>query len=59
MFELIRNGKVEAALEFAQEELALRGEENVIISLISQLHKPDVIIRVIFEFEYLCYVDVN
>ncbi|XP_042037615.1 protein GID8 homolog isoform X1 [Salvia splendens] len=28
MIELIRNGKVEAALEFAQEELAPRGEEN-------------------------------
>ncbi|XP_034892064.1 protein GID8 homolog isoform X3 [Populus alba] len=26
--ELIRNGKVEEALEFAQEELAPRGEEN-------------------------------
>eukprot|EP00249_Psilotum_nudum_P021301 c28059_g1_i2 orf=436-1125(-) len=28
LIELIRNGKVEAALEFAQEELAPRGEEN-------------------------------
>lgn len=38
MIELIRNGKVEAALEFAQEELAPRGEENVIIQLTRQLH---------------------
>ena len=29
MIELIRKGKVEEALEFAQEELAPRGEENV------------------------------
>ena len=29
MIELIRNGKLEEALEFAQEELAPRGEENV------------------------------
>ena len=29
LIELIRNGKVEEALEFAQEELAPRGEENV------------------------------
>eukprot|EP00249_Psilotum_nudum_P021300 c28059_g1_i1 orf=477-1160(-) len=28
LIELIRNGKVDAALEFAQEELAPRGEEN-------------------------------
>ncbi|GFZ06243.1 LisH and RanBPM domains containing protein [Actinidia rufa] len=28
LIELIRNGKVEKALEFAQEELAPRGEEN-------------------------------
>lgn len=28
LIELIRNGKVEEALEFAQEELAPRGEEN-------------------------------
>ncbi|KAL1099608.1 hypothetical protein V6Z11_D05G174100 [Gossypium hirsutum] len=28
LIELIRNGKVEAALEFAQEELAPRAEEN-------------------------------
>lgn len=32
LIELIRNGKVEEALEFAQEELAPRGEENVIFS---------------------------
>lgn len=38
MIELIRNGKVEAALEFAQEELAPRGEENVITRLIHRLH---------------------
>ncbi|KAF6163188.1 hypothetical protein GIB67_025052 [Kingdonia uniflora] len=30
LIELIRNGKVEEALEFAQEELAPRGEENQI-----------------------------
>ncbi|XP_059623134.1 protein GID8 homolog isoform X2 [Cornus florida] len=30
LIELIRNGKVEEALEFAQEELAPRGEENLI-----------------------------
>lgn len=30
LIELIRNGKVEEALEFAQEELAPRGEENVL-----------------------------
>ena len=29
LIELIRAGKVEEALEFAQEELAPRGEENV------------------------------
>lgn len=29
LIELIRDGKVEEALEFAQEELAPRGEENV------------------------------
>lgn len=29
LIELIRNGEVEEALEFAQEELAARGEENV------------------------------
>ena len=29
LIELIRNGKIEEALEFAQEELAPRGEENV------------------------------
>lgn len=29
LIELIRKGKVEEALEFAQEELAPRGEENV------------------------------
>lgn len=29
LIELIRNGKVEEALEFAQEELAPRGEENI------------------------------
>ncbi|KAL2473620.1 LisH and RanBPM domains containing protein [Forsythia ovata] len=28
LIELIRNGKVDEALEFAQEELAPRGEEN-------------------------------
>jgi hypothetical protein len=28
LIELIRNGKLEEALEFAQEELAPRGEEN-------------------------------
>lgn len=29
LIELIRAGKIEEALEFAQEELAPRGEENV------------------------------
>lgn len=33
LIELIRNGKVEEALEFAQEELAPRGEENVFMTL--------------------------
>lgn len=33
LIELIRNGKIEEALEFAQEELAPRGEENVIFRL--------------------------
>lgn len=33
LIELIRNGKIEEALEFAQEELAPRGEENVIINI--------------------------
>lgn len=33
LIELIRNGKVEEALEFAQEELAPRGEENVTFDL--------------------------
>lgn len=38
LIELIRNGKVEEALEFAQEELAPRGEENVLcVALCSQL----------------------
>ncbi|KAF6167608.1 hypothetical protein GIB67_031191 [Kingdonia uniflora] len=35
LIELIRNGKVEEALEFAQEELAPRGEENVYLILLS------------------------
>ncbi|CAN6453460.1 unnamed protein product [Victoria cruziana] len=35
LIELIRNGKVEEALEFAQEELAPRGEENVIFHVTS------------------------
>ena len=34
LIELIRQGKTEEALEFAQEELAPRGEENVSILLI-------------------------
>lgn len=34
LIELIRNGKVEEALEFAQEELAPRGEENVMFGLV-------------------------
>lgn len=34
LIELIRNGKVEEALEFAQEELAPRGEENVSYNLL-------------------------
>lgn len=34
LIELIRNGKVEEALEFAQEELAPRGEENVTSDLL-------------------------
>lgn len=33
LIELIRDGKVEEALEFAQEELAPRGEENVSLNL--------------------------
>lgn len=37
LIELIRNGKVEEALEFAQEELAPRGEENVIFILLIML----------------------
>ena len=36
LIELIRNGKVDEALEFAQEELAPRGEENVILSFLLQ-----------------------
>jgi hypothetical protein len=32
LIELIRVGKINEALEFAQEELAPRGEENVIYS---------------------------
>lgn len=36
LIELIRNGKVDEALEFAQEELAPRGEENVILSFLWQ-----------------------
>lgn len=35
LIELIRNGKVEEALEFAQEELAPRGEENVSYNLLN------------------------
>lgn len=34
LIELIRNGKVDEALEFAQEELAPRGEENVILNFL-------------------------
>ncbi|KAK4340575.1 hypothetical protein RND71_039076 [Anisodus tanguticus] len=37
LIELIRNGKVEEALEFAQEELAPRGEENQ--SFLEELEK--------------------
>lgn len=37
LIELIRNGKVEEALEFAQEELAPRGEENVNVTHLSNL----------------------
>jgi len=33
LIELIRAGKISEALEFAQEELAPRGEENVFISI--------------------------
>lgn len=33
LIELIRNSKIEEALEFAQEELAPRGEENVMFRL--------------------------
>jgi hypothetical protein len=33
LIELIRAGKINEALEFAQEELAPRGEENVFIFL--------------------------
>lgn len=35
MIELIRNGKIEEALEFAQEELAPRGEENVTLCFLT------------------------
>jgi hypothetical protein len=31
LIELIRDGKIDEAIEFAQEELAPRGEENVIL----------------------------
>lgn len=34
LIELIRSGKVEEALEFAQEELAPRGEENVSLFIV-------------------------
>lgn len=34
LIELIRQGKTEEALEFAQEELAPRGEENVSLCVI-------------------------
>nr|XP_004234130.1 protein GID8 homolog [Solanum lycopersicum] len=37
LIELIRNGKIEEALEFAQEELAPRGEENQ--SFLEELEK--------------------
>lgn len=40
LIELIRNGKVEEALEFAQEELAPRGEENVHLGLFSFFFLP-------------------
>ncbi|XP_027362931.1 protein GID8 homolog isoform X2 [Abrus precatorius] len=39
LIELIRNGKVEEALEFAQEELAPRGEENVNQSFLEELER--------------------
>jgi hypothetical protein len=39
LIELIRCGKIEEALEFAQEELAPRGEENVSSVLILLLWK--------------------
>jgi hypothetical protein len=47
LIELIRAGKINEALEFAQEELAPRGEENVVFSifatsvLIQQFKSPN------------------
>lgn len=41
LIELIRNGKIEEALEFAQEELAPRGEENVTSDFLILLAKPN------------------
>ncbi|KAI3835848.1 hypothetical protein MKW92_031265 [Papaver armeniacum] len=40
LIELIRNGKVEEALEFAQEELAPRGEENLFLMSLSVFLLP-------------------
>lgn len=40
LIELIRNGKIEEALEFAQEELAPRGEENVNFFCLANFASP-------------------
>jgi hypothetical protein len=37
LIELIRAGKISEALEFAQEELAPRGEENVFFSIFTSI----------------------
>ena len=38
LIEYIREGKIAEALEFAQDELAPRGEENVIIYFILDMY---------------------
>jgi len=48
LIELIRNGKIEEALEFAQEELAPRGEENVMFCLF-----PSVFVLLLLMFPVL------
>ena len=55
LIELIRSGKIEEALEFAQEELAPRGEENVIPSFIFSW----IFIHIVRSFCYVSQLKCN